>query len=491
MLYDSLDFVAFLTLVAVGYHLCPSRWRSWWLLGSSYAFYCTWSAPFAVLLLAMTALAFMLGKRFGGSSGGLRQGYWVGAGIVLLFVPLVVLKYARVLALGLFPGGGETWSGSVTTPTTIAAVGISYYTFKLVSYVVEVYWQRMEPCPRFVSFANYAAFFPQMICGPIQRPADFLRQMQTLRRPDPDVVASGLRLMLFGYFKKLIVADNLGLVADHVFSHPQHSTGLILAIAGYLFALQLYADFSGLTDIAIGAGRVLGFASPQNFDSPFYAENIQDFWRRWHMTLTGWVTDYVFMPLRMAFRSWGQFGLVISLVVNMVAIGVWHGAAWTFVAFGLIHAAYVTASVLTQKWRRRLLQRRPVLQRTHAVVGPLITFNLVVLSFVVWRAASLSDAWYILSHGAQGVPAAVWSLWQGHGLRAVLGSGLGASPGHLLIAAIGLLTMETAHILKRSGHLSKLIAGPVWVRWAGYYALGFAILLWGESGAHQFIYGRF
>ncbi len=487
MLFTSLDFLAFLTIVAVTYHLSPLRWRPWVLLGSSYAFYCTWSIPFAALLLGATMVAFLLAKRIGADAEEVSGGHWIAIGIVLLFMPLVLLKYVSVLVPSL-PGA----AGWVTASNAIAAVGISYYTFKLVSYVVEVYWQRLEPCSRFVSFASYAAFFPQMLSGPIQRPGDFLAQVQRLRRVDPDLVASGLRLMLFGYFKKLIVADKLGLVVDHAFSHPHRTTGLVLASASVLFTLQLYADFSGLTDIAIGAGRVLGFTAPQNFNAPFYAENIQEFWRRWHMTLTGWLTDYVFMPLRMAFRSWGELGLVVSLIINMVAVGVWHGAAWTFVAFGLIHAAYMTVFVLTQKRRKRLLQRRPMLRRLHVVLGPLITFNLVVLSLVVWRAASLSDAWYILSHAVAGVAVAVWSLCQGHALRTVLsGSHLGANPADLGVAAVGLIVMETVHVLKHNGQLSRLIAGPIWVRWAAYYAVGFAILLWGQSGAQQFIYVRF
>jgi alginate O-acetyltransferase complex protein AlgI len=492
MLFNSLDFVVFLMLVASGYHLCPLRWRPWYLVGSSYAFYCTWSVPFAVLLLAVTLVAFMLGKRIESNRVESRRGYWVAAGIVLLFLPLAVLKYASVLLPNVPTVSGAAWSGWLSAPNTIAAVGISYYTFKLASYVVEVYWQRIEPCTHFASFASYAAFFPQILSGPIQRPGDFLGQMRNLRKTDPDMVASGLRLMLFGYFKKLVVADKLGLVVDHAFSHPQQSTGFALAVASYLFALQLYADFSGLTDIAIGTSRVLGFSAPQNFDSPFYAENIQEFWRRWHMTLTGWLTDYLFTPLRMGFRSLGQLGLVISLVINMVAIGIWHGAAWTFVVFGLIHAAYMTAFVLTQKQRKRLLQRRPLLRQVHAVVGPLVTFNLVVISLVVWRAASLTDGWYILSHAAHGLVTAVSGIIHGYGLSGVVaGSHFGASPGDLVIAAIGVVMMETVHIMKHNGSLPQLVAGPVWVRWAAYYALGFAILLWGESGARQFIYARF
>ncbi len=493
MLFTSFDFLAFLAIVAVAYHLCPLRWRAWLLLGSSYAFYCTWSVPFAFLLLAATTFAFVLGKRIGADPEGLPRGYWVAAGIVLLFMPLVLLKYVSVLVARGPTGSDAGWMTWATASNAIAAVGISYYTFKLVSYVVEVYWQRMEPCSHFVSFASYTAFFPQMLSGPIQRPGDFLQQVQNLRAVDPDMVASGMRLMLFGFFKKLVVADKLGPVVEHAFAHPRHCTGIVLAAASYLFALQLYADFSGLTDIAIGAGRILGFTAPPNFNSPFYADNIQEFWRRWHMTLTGWLTDYVFMPLRMAFRSWGELGLVLSLIINMVAVGVWHGAAWTFVVFGLIQAAYMTASVLTQKRRKRLLQRRPMLRRLHVVLGPLMTFNVVVLSLIIWRAANLTDAWYILSHAVQGVLTVVWGVVQGHGLRqGIAGSRLGGNPGDLVVAAIGVVMMETVHIMvKQNGSGGRPLVASVWLRWAGYCALGFTILLWGESGAHQFIYARF
>src|SRR5262249_54419143 len=156
------------------------------------------------------------------------------------------------------------------------------------------------------------------------------------------------------------------------------------ALAAYLFAIQLYADFSGLTDIAIGSARLLGLRSPANFDAPFLAENIQDFWRRWHMTLTSWLREYVFTPLHLALRNWGQAGLIVSLAINMLAIGLWHGPRLTYVMFGLIHAAYLIGSSLTLRGRTKWLRSRPLLRRAHAVVGPLVTFNMVVLSFVLF-----------------------------------------------------------------------------------------------------------
>lgn len=487
MLFNSLDFAAFLALVACGYHLCPIRWRRWYLLASSYLFYFTWSVGFAFLLLAVTGVAFVLAKRIADRQDERVRRQLLAVAVVVLLLPLLALKYLGQLSFGLIqnPHGGA-WVSFL--PSGVAAVGISYYTFKLISYVVDVYWQRIEPCHEFGSVAIFAAFFPQILSGPIQRAGDFLGQIQNLEATRPELIASGLRLMLFGFFKKLVVADRLGVVVDPVFTHPHQWSGSVLALGSYLFAIQLYADFSGITDIAIGAGRVLGFHSPPNFDSPFYAENIQDFWRRWHMSLTSWLTDYVFMPLRMASRDWGQLGLVASLVINMVAVGVWHGAAWTFVAFGLIHASYMAVLSLTLRRRKRFLQQRPVLQRMHRFIGPLITFNLVVVSLIFFRAADLSDAWYILSHACEGVLGSVARVAHRGVEHGVWGlSHLRWSPGDVVVVFGAALIMEAVHLLQR---LKVAVDLPL-VRWAGYFALGFAILLWGESGSKQFIYVRF
>jgi alginate O-acetyltransferase complex protein AlgI len=487
MLLNSLDFAAFLAVVACGYHLSPIRWRCWYLLVSSYLFYFTWSVPFALLLLAVTLVAYVVAKRMATLSEERARRQMLTGGVAVLLLPLFALKYLSHLSLGLLhnPQGGA-WISQL--PSGVAAVGISYYTFKLISYVVDVYWQRIEPCHEFGSLAAFAAFFPQILSGPIQRAGDFLGQIQNLGATHPELIVSGLRLMLFGFFKKLVVADRLDVVVGPVFAHPHQWSGPVLALGSYLFAIQLYADFSGITDIAIGTGRVLGFHSPPNFNSPFYAENIQDFWRRWHMSLTSWLTDYVFMPLWMALRKWGQVGLAASLVINMAAVGVWHGAAWTFVVFGLIHATYMTGLSLTSRWRKRLLHQRPILQRMHRVVGPIITFNLVVASLIFFRAADLSDAWYILSHACEGILSGTAHLAHRSVEHGVWGlSHLRWTAGDIALVTGAALIMEIVHLLQRR----KMTVSSPLLRWAGYFVLGFAILLWGESGSTQFIYVRF
>ncbi|HVN86445.1 MAG TPA: MBOAT family O-acyltransferase [Candidatus Binatia bacterium] len=493
MLFTSIAFLAFLAVVGGAYHLCPIGWRRWYLLAASYGFYCTWGVGFAFLLLAATGVAFAIAHRVARAQTDASKRTWLAVGIITLFVPLATFKYSiwlsDALAMALGP---RRWMEPLAGVSQLAPLGLSYYTLKLVSYLIDVYWNRIEPCREFSAVATYAAFFPQIVSGPIQRAPDFIRQIDTITPTRPALVSSGMRLILFGLFKKLVLADRLGLFVDQVYTRPHDHPDPILALASYVFVLQLYADFSGLTDIAIGSGRILGITAPPNFDAPFSAHNIQEFWRRWHMTLTAWLGDYLFTPLRMALRDWGSAGLMVSLAVNMVAVGVWHGARSTYAVFGLMHGGFLIASTLTLRRRKRLLQRSPTLARLHGVTGPIVTFHLLVVSFVFFRAQSVTDGWYILRHAGAGLfqlagnlgeLAQVATLWTAH---------LRWSPRDVLIAGGAAWVMVAVHRLQRRAELARIIrATPGWFRWAGYYALALAILIWGQTDATQFIYANF
>lgn len=486
MLFNSPTFVAFFAIVVCGWHLCPLSWRRRYLVATSYVFYCTWSIACAFVLAGVTGVAFWVGRKLGGAENDATRRRILTVGVLLLLLPLVTLKYFDTILVTLI--GDSTDTIRLGGISLVGAVGISYYTLKLISYVVDVYWERIQPCGSLSALAAYAAFFPQIISGPIQRAESFLSQIEQVKPTPPEMIVGGLRLMLFGFFKKLVVADRLGVLVNQVFGNPHGAPGLLLAFASYAFAIQLYADFSGLTDIARGTARVLGIASPENFDAPFYAENIAEFWRRWHMTLTNWLGDYVFTPLRMALRGWGQTGLILSLGINMVAIGIWHGPRWTYVLFGLMHAAYLIGSSLTARRRKRALQKYPLFRYAHRFTGPLITFHMVVASFVVFRAESPGDAWYVLSGSVGGIVAALWHLGGVAGLLS--GVHIGLSPGDLLIAFIGVVLIETVQLLRRM-RPSFVFAVPVWVRWAGYYTLVLSILILGETGSKPFIYAGF
>jgi alginate O-acetyltransferase complex protein AlgI len=493
MLYNSLEFLAFLGVVAAVYQLCPLAWRRCYLLLVSYAYYCTWSVPFAFLLLADAGIAYTLAQRIGNATSDRERSGWLYTGIALLLLPLVTFKYTPWLSgITVLVAGERSWTASVRAISVLAPVGISYYTLKLVSYIVDVYLGRVESCGPFWIVATYPAFFPQILAGPIQRAGDFLEQFRESRAVRAGMVASGLRLMLFGLFKKLVLADRLGLIVDPVFARPSAFSAPVLALASYLFAIQLYADFSGLTDIAIGTGRLFGIEAPQNFDAPFLAPNIAEFWRRWHMTLTSWLTDYAFMPLRIMLRDLGRVGLAVSLMVNMLGVAIWHGASLNFVVFGIIHGCYMIVSTLTMQFREQLYKVTRW-TRIHYVSGPFVTFHLFVVAAMVFRANDLKDAWYICERVGRMLLEVVL-----HGGR---GATLGVVPGVLqlhfrvedaCIATAAAVVMETVHVLRRGGRSASVVLGvPPWLRLGACYALGVAILLWGQSESKQFIYAQF
>jgi alginate O-acetyltransferase complex protein AlgI len=492
MLYNSLEFATFLGVVAGLYRLCPLNLRHWYLLAASYAFYCTWSPPFAFLLAAVTGVACVIARWIHDADSDKKRRLWLNTGIVLLLLPLATFKYSTWFtgAVASVAGQGD-WLSALPAIKLLLPIGISYYTLKLVSYLIDVYLEQVQ-CAQFSAIATYAAFFPQILAGPIQRADDFVTQFGRKKTAGVGMVGSGIRLMLFGLFKKLVVADRLGLIVDPVFARPEAFSGVVLAVASYLYVIQLYADFSGLTDVAIGAGRLFGIEAPQNFDAPFFAESIPEFWRRWHMTLTSWLTDYVFMPLQIALRNSGRVGLAISLMITMVGIGVWHGPKWGFVIFGFIHGCYLIASVLTSPVRERLYATTGW-NRIHCVTGPIATFHLVVAAAIPFRANSLGEAWYIFQRIGGVLVNAVVHF--GAGVTAGVGSEISQlhwRPEDTCVAAGAVVLMEAVHLFRRrSRFVDAVVTAPPWARLAACYALAVAILLWGQSESTQFIYAQF
>jgi hypothetical protein len=475
MLFNTSDFVAFLAVTALVHGVLPVRLRSWWLLVASFAFYFTWSVVHAAVLVGATLVAHLSVRRVFDASDERTKLAATIAGVTLLVLSLAAFKYGRALSGGVL--------------RLAAPVGISYYTFKLVSYVVDACWGKLGEPRSFFDVARYAAFFPQILSGPIQRPRDFFEGEQ--KPLEASLVVSGLRLMLFGYFKKLVVADRAALMVDQVYAHPHKHPTEILWLTAYLFSIQLYADFSGFTDIAIGAGRLFGVRSPKNFDSPYYAANVQEFWRRWHMSLTTWLGDYVFTPLRMALRERGTLGLVVSITINMLAIGIWHGPKLTFVLFGLVNAVYVCVSALTLQRRSKWFKKHPALARARAIGGPLVVFHLMTIAFIAFRAESVPDAIFVTKEFVRGFvvgPAHVLAFARGTAWATLEGW----STRHVLMLAFGVGVMELVHVLQTRGRVTQLLeARPRWQRWAVYYALIAAIALLSMQKSQSFIYYKF
>ena len=343
--FTTLGFLGYLAAAAVVYRLLPVRLRPALILVGSYLYYWLEGSGLILLLVCETLLVFG-GALWLGKTRGERARQAITYTVVgLLIGVLVLFKGAFMLP--------SRWAGALLMP-----LGVSYYTFKLVGYLVDVYWEASPAETNLVNFAAYSAFFPQIVAGPIQRAESFLPQMQSAPNATTRGVLLGCQRILLGFFKKFVVADNLGTFVNYIYAHL-HGGGEPILLGFYGYPLQMYADFSALTDIAVGSALLFGIASPENFEAPYAAVSPTDYWRRWHITLTLWLTDYVFTPLRMSTRTLGNAGLVFSLVVNMVLIGLWHGFRWTFVIFGLVHAFYLAVDALTGKARRKYYKEHP------------------------------------------------------------------------------------------------------------------------------------
>jgi alginate O-acetyltransferase complex protein AlgI len=471
----SVQFALFLAIVVPAYYLCPSRRRPLFLLLASYAFYILSSPLAAIGIFVATAFAFWMGGVIEARQNQSARG--TGRAAMALAVTLLVfyLSFYKTLAPLANALGAESASGGwvgILARNAVLPLGISYYTFKLISYLVDVYWNKIPAERSFIAFAAYAAFFPQIVAGPIQRSGDFLNQIHMLS-PSTEMFKSGLRRVLIGCFKKAVVADNLGHLMDTAYAAPgaPHSSTLL---AFYVFPLQLYADFSALTDIAVGTARLFGIQSPENFQEPFLATSISQYWRRWHMSLTTWLTDYVFLPLRMATRNAGNWGLAFSLMVNMVLIGLWHSLSWTFFIFGVLHGFFLIVDALTSKRRSKFFKTHTAWDCAASCAGPVFTFHLVALAMVFVRAASLEQAWDVLSR-----------------LRLQEMGGTGISDNNTLYGLAGLTLWLFAWIsLKVQRRSFKAFSVPAWGRWAFYYAVIAMIVKYGHN-AEGFIYFKF
>ena len=470
MQFLSFQYLCFLAVTAIGYRVCPLRWRSYLLLGTSYLFYCTWSPRMAVVLLLATALCYFTALRLQALRGRSAASALACAGVSALILFLAFFKLRPLLS---------------SSSNLLIPLGVSYYTFRLISYLVDVYWGKYNAVHEFVPFAAYVAFFPQLIAGPIQRESSFLPQLN--RQGAESRVLEGLLRMALGFAKKSIVADNLGLFVGWSYGHLHSGSALPSIVALYLFPLQLYADFSGLTDIAIGSGLVLGTEAPENFDAPFSATSITEFWRRWHMTLTSWLRDYVFMPVRTLTRDWGKIGLALSLTVNMLLIALWHGFTLGFVVYGLFQSLFLVAEALTVSQRSKYRLAHPMSEKVANLVGPIFVYHVIAVGSVFFRAPSLVSAGQLFANLGDGLSRL------GSDLEALV-----SPPNHhawIALPAYALIAAVDVHRRRNGFRLPDL--APRYLRWSVYgsvtamWILIALTLLGSEKGADPFVYAMF
>jgi D-alanyl-lipoteichoic acid acyltransferase DltB (MBOAT superfamily) len=494
MLFNSLQFALFFPIVTLLYFALPHRWRGPMLLAASCVFYMAFVPAYILVLATTIVIDYAAGIGIEGSTGRRRR-LWLALSIASTCAVLFVFKYfdffnesvaVAARAMGL--------AYAVPTLQLLLPVGLSFHTFQSLSYVLEVHAGRQRAERDFGVYALYVMFYPQLVAGPIERPQHLLHQFRERHHFDYARVVAGLQLMAWGLVKKVVVADRLAEFANRVYDAPRHYTGLPLWTGTIAFAFQIYCDFSGYSDIAIGSAQVMGFTLMRNFDRPYTARSISEFWRRWHVSLSTWFRDYLYIPLggnRVARPRW-----YANLLVTFLVSGLWHGARWTFVVWGALHGAYLVASLASAGVRQRVrdalgLERRPALL---AVWQTAATFGLVSAGWVFFRAGSLADAWYVLTHLFTGLPEqlALLSAREPEAVRSLVF--LGFEPTRLVLAATAvaaLLAVERWHGASEVPLRTRLAALATPLRWAAYACAVLTIMTLGVFHSTRFIYFQF
>jgi len=473
MIFSSVEFFLFFIVVACAYFLLPHRFRWILLLGGSYYFYMSWNATYVVLLLASTITAYLTALLMGHNNSVIWKKFYLCINLAINLGILFTFKYINFF-MDSVQGVINCFAIPIKLPMlhVLLPIGISFYTFKTLSYIMDVYRGQIRPEKHFGLFALYVSFFPELAAGPIDRAGNLLPQFLKRQNFDVERIFSGIQLMTWGLFKKVVVADTLSEYVNSIYNNPHFHTGPSFWVATYFFAFQIYCDFSGYSDIAIGSGRVLGFDLMKNFNLPYFSSNITEFWRRWHISLSSWLRDYLYIPL--GGNRKGRNRTYINLLITMVLGGIWHGASWTFVIWGALHGLFLMLSKATLPIRDQTIQRLGISLKAVHIVRVFVTFHIVCFTWIFFRANTVQDAFYIVSHLFTGWP------------------NLFIESSSMAYGALGLTILLIVQFLQTRGEVRPILAKlPLPIRWAIYYMLIFSIILFGVNGGSQFIYFQF
>lgn len=387
MLFNSLQFLVFFMVVTLLFFRLPNqKSRIWLLLLASCYFYMSFVYAYILILAFTTVVDYFAGLLIARTTGS-RKKFWLVASIIANVGVLVFYKYFNFLADNI-NAILEVAHPSTQIPywNIILPIGLSFHTFQAMSYTIEVYWGKQEAERHFPTYALYVMFYPQLVAGPIERPQNVLPQLHEYRQYNNDNVREGISRMLWGYFKKVVIADRLALAVDQVYAHDEQMSSLSLVIGAVLYSFQIYCDFSGYSDIGIGAAKVMNIKLMENFKQPYLARNISSFWARWHISLSSWFRDYVYIPL--GGNRKGEGKRKRNVFVVFVLSGLWHGANWTFGLWGFLHGVLATF-VPGKKTDREM----PALKGAQMIGNVLLTFTVVTFLWIFFRAENIGHAW--------------------------------------------------------------------------------------------------
>lgn len=496
MAFNSIDYLVFFPVVILAYFILPNKIKMYWLLFASYYFYMSWNVKYGLLILFTTAVSFLCGlglesiKQFCTEERRkLLCGIVCGGGVISNLGLLVYFKYTDFLIHNL-KTVSQRIGISVQYPDIdiVLPVGISFFVFQAIGYLIDVYRDEVQAEKNPFVFALFLAFFPQLVAGPIERSKNLLVQLKRNQRFDVENVKNGLLTMAYGLFMKIVVADNISVVIDPVFQTPDDYSGMMVLFAVILFAFQIYCDFNGYTQIAIGSARVLGFHLRQNFDSPYMACSVRDFWRRWHISLTSWFRDYLYIPLGGSRK--GKLRKYFNTMVVFLCSGLWHGAAWHYVVWGGLNGLF---SVMEEIWKP--LKEKVILKLSihtemfmYKLFQRLFTFVLVDFTWLFFRSG-LKESLHMLKMIKDDFRVAwfinfdfVTAFNDSYTLMVVAGS-------LMIIVIIDILKYYGKDIKEAIFHQQIIF------RWIIYICIMLVILYWGLYGTEyeqtQFIYFQF
>ena len=482
--FVSFQFLLFFLIVTLVYFLLPNKYRWLWLLAVSYFFYMCFSPQYAVLLAASTLVTYLSGILIGKENKSTEsvkakknKKLIIALSFIINLGILAVFKYLNFFS-EIFAGIASAL-GAQAAPVKfdiILPAGISFYTFQALSYTVDVYRGDIEPEKHFGKYALFVSFFPQLVAGPIQKSKNLLPQFSEEHHFDYDNARGGLLLMLWGYFQKMVVADRLAVFVNSVYNAPAKHFGFEVMIANIFFAFQIYCDFAGYSNIAIGAAQVMGFKLSKNFDKPYMSKSVKEFWRRWHITLGAWFRDYLYIPL--GGNRCSQFRHCLNIVIVFAVCGLWHGASMTFVVWGALHGLYQVIGILTKPAKERAEKSLKINMGSKAVglYQTAATFILVDFAWIFFRADTFEDAFTVI------------------GNMFIFGKSVFPVDYIFEMCLIVFVVLIDA-LRKKHDFRGSLLKKNLLCRWAVYVTSVLVILIIGvygsQAGAQQFIYFQF
>ena len=483
MSFNSFDFIFFFPSVVCLYFLMPYKFRWALLLVASYYFYMCWKPEYIILIMVSTLIAYYSGIKMGQTENIHKRKPYLRLSIISNLSILFTFKYfdffndsIKVLLsyINIFY--------DVPAFKLLLPIGISFYTFQTLSYTIDVFYGRKKPEKHFGIFALYVSFFPQLVAGPIERSTRLLPQFFKKHNFDYMRVKNGLLLIIWGFFKKLVIADQAAILVNQIYSVPENYTGIPLILAAFLFAFQIYCDFSAYTDIAIGAASIMGFELTQNFNRPYFSKSVTEFWRRWHISLSTWFRDYLYIPLggnRAKPTRW-FFNLFLTFLVSAL----WHGANWTFIVWGGLHGLVEFFEALIDKSRKRFelaISASWIKYNLYNSFSILMVFIFWCFSLIFFRANSFNDAFYIITHLFSGLQLSLCS------------TDLGLDKNEIRTVFISIAFLLSVQLLQTRIRLRNWLATQsIFVRWISYYMLVLSILIFGQGESRiEFIYFQF